>query len=205
MNRCSVAVLSLLMCACAATPPYRADVPDDPELAAAIDREAEPEAIAVCHGYGCLKSEFLSIDRDAWREIAGLFQPGAPGADEERNRVARAVAIFERSMGRQVGTDGDKPRTPFSLGDPTQLDCVDESINTSSFLHLLERKKLLRWHRVGEPAQRYAVWFFGIHFTAVLVDRQTGVAWAVDSWFHENGMPAEVVELDRWKSGWEPE
>lgn len=187
--------------ACAPLPSER---PDAASLAAAVDRMPAYEAFAVCHGYGCWKSRFAGLTRSQWQAVGAIFDPAPRDADEERARVRLAIGLIERSVGEALGTSSDKPRTPAAFDDPSQLDCVDESINTTTYLHLLARNGLLRWHRVGEPASRHAFLAFGIHFTAVLVESATRNAYAVDSWFHANGEPAEVVELDRWRAGWEP-
>lgn len=177
---------------------------EDPELSAAIDRRAVPEAVAVCRGYGCALTQLVTLERGEWYAIRALMEASAGNAASERKAVAESVALFEQAAGRQLGTATDRPRTPLSLNDPTQLDCVDETINTSTFLHLLQRQGLLTAHEVGEPARRNAFLVFGVHFTAVLIERPTGRRYAVDSWFHANGAPAEVVELERWRAGWEP-
>ena len=175
---------------------------EDPEVSAAVDRRAAPEAIAVCHGYGCGLTHLVNL-KEEWPAIRALFADAPRSPQAERAAVARAVALFEQAAGRQLGTWRDKPGTPFSRNDPGQLDCVDESINTTSFLLLLAREGLLRWHTVAEPARRHAFLAFGVHFTAVLVEHG-GARYAVDSWFHGNGEPPEIVELERWRAGWRP-
>lgn len=177
---------------------------DEPEIAASVDREASPAAFAVCRGYGCGRRDLVGLDVVQQHGLEALFDPPPADAAAERAAVARAVALLEQAAGQALGTRADKPRTPLSLGDPTQLDCVDESINTSSVLHMLQAQGWLKWHTPAHPARRFAFLGFGVHYTAALVERATGRSWAVDSWFHANGVPAEVVELERWRSGWRP-
>jgi hypothetical protein len=43
----------------------------------------------------------------------------------------------------------DKDILP-NLGDPTQLDCIDEAVNTWTYLTLMERSGLLHFHRVAK-------------------------------------------------------
>ena len=43
------------------------------------------------------------------------------------------------------------------------------------------------------------------HTSAVIVETANGQAYAVDSWFHDNGQPAEVVPLEQWVAGWGPD
>jgi hypothetical protein len=89
-----------------------------------------------------------------------------------------------------------------------QLDCVDESTNSTTYLRMMERDGLLRYHRVGSRAARARSGGFIIgwpHFTAVIEEIASGEKWAVDSWFRNNGEPPEVVPLSLWRTGWEPE
>ncbi len=198
--------LALLAAGCAAppvAPEFRAA--EEPEIAAAVDREANLAAFAFCRGYGCGLRDLVGLDDARQRGLRALFDPAPADAAAERAAVARAVALLEEAAGRVLGTWADQPRTPMRLGDPTQLDCVDESINTSTALHLFQRQGWLKWHEPAHPARRYAFLGFGVHFTAVLVERANGRAWAVDSWFHANGVSAEVAELERWRAGWQPE
>lgn len=202
----SLTGVALLAAGCAAPPATREfQAAEEPEIAAAVDREAMPTAFAVCRGYGCGLRDLVGLDAAGERALRALFEPAPADAAAERAAVSRAVALLEQVAGRALGTWADQPRTPMRLGDPTQLDCVDESINTSSALHLLQRQGWLKWHVPAHPARRYAFLGFGVHYTAVLSERGSGRAWAVDSWFHANGAPAEVVELARWRAGWRPE
>ena len=196
---------TLLIAGCAGQPVPRAFLTaEEPEIAAAVDREAVPAAFAICRGYGCGLRDLVGLDATARRDLRALFEPIPTDAAAERAAVARAVGLMEDVTGRALGTWADKPRTPMSLGDPSQLDCVDESINTSTVLHLLHREGLLRWHVPAHPVRRYAFLGFGVHYTAVLVEQSSGQAYAVDSWFHANGDPAEVLPLALWRNGWEP-
>ena len=88
---------------------------------------------------------------------------------------------------------------------PGQLDCIDETSNTTTVLELLDRAGLLVWHEVRGPMSRFFVYDGWPHTTAVIVETATGEAYAVDSWFHDNGQPAEVVPLEQWVAGWGPE
>jgi hypothetical protein len=183
-----------------------ADFPgaDDPYVSKEIDRGAIPAAFSVCHGYGCQWRTSLGLRPDEWRAILALFETPAAAAAEERARVSDVIAMMERSVGARIGTDADRPRTPFSFNDPTQLDCVDEAINTSMTLHLLHHGRLLRWHVPGEPARRGMALTLNVHYTAVLVETGTRAEYAVDSWFFANGVPPAVLPLAVWRSGWHP-
>jgi hypothetical protein len=164
-----------------------------------------PGAFGVCHGYNCQFFDVGGLTGDQWRAILDLFATQPASATEERSRVGEAVALVERAVGEQIGTKADRPRAPLNIIDPTQLDCVDESINTSTTLHMLENAGLLRWHVVGEPAVRGGLLLFDIHFTAVMIEKGAGTPYAVDSWFYANGVPPVIVPLAAWRAGHDPE
>lgn len=203
--RASVGLAVLAVAGCATSPAARQfPTADDPDVAAAVDQEALPGAFTVCHGYGCQWRSPVGLRPPEWHAIIDLFATSPATPAEERRRVAKAVAIVERSVGEQIGTIADKPMTPFSIGDRTQLDCIDESINTSTTLHLLQGAGYLRWHKIGNPAQRGIPLFFNMHFTAVLIENGTGNRYAVDSWFYEPGVPPAVLPLAVWRDNWHP-
>ena len=87
-----------------------------------------------------------------------------------------------------------------------QLDCVDETVNTTVYISLMEDDGLLDWHTLGAPADRNI--FTGAccwpQKSAVVTETASGESYAVDSWFHDNGEPAEIVPLSAWLSGWKP-
>jgi hypothetical protein len=177
---------------------------DSPDVSAEIDRDAIPGAFSVCHGYGCQWRTNLALRADEWRAFLDLFAQPAATAAEERARVAEAVAMMERDVGARIGTDADRPGTPIVFNDPTQLDCVDEAIDTSTTLFLLYHGGLLHWHVPAEPVHRGMALTLNIHYTAVLVEKGTKAEWAVDSWFYANGVLPAVLPLKVWRAGWHP-
>jgi hypothetical protein len=188
-----------LLAACAG----RNDVTARDFLARFDDRDPTIHRIAVCHGFGCAVHDEISL-ADDWREIVALFA-GDGDAVAERLRIAEAVALFERAAAGSTPVGADRAGTFGVWGEPGQLDCVDEAANTSRLLVLLDGAGLLRRHRAGPPATRGGFVRGWPHTTATIVERQTGTAFAVDSWLHPNGDPPEVVPLDQWLAGWKPD
>lgn len=156
-----------------------------------------PPLVNVCWDYGCDRSERLVLPAAAWQDIVTLMRPAAKDPAGERRRVARAIARFEQVVGRRTGTHRDRHGNLAGSGRPGQLDCIDESRNTTGYLHMLAEHGLLRWHRVDERRRR-AKWILDQHWTAVLVDRRSGRRWAVDSWFLDNGQQPYVQPLEAW-------
>lgn len=163
-----------------------------------------PARFSVCHGHGCALVTTVSLDDEQWRQIADVFAIAAANPQQEREQIADAIASFETIVGRLVGTSGDKPGNAMDRYWQGQMDCIDESTNTSSYLKMLVKAKLVKWHRVENRATRG--WFvFGFpHTTAVVRDLQSQERWAVDSWFFANGERPVIIPLNQWRSGWRP-
>ena len=202
-----LAVLALLAFAGCADGSTASRVPGaaGQDVAENVDRGATPGAFGVCHGYGCHSHDIAGLSGQQWRHVLEVFKSPATSAKEERDRIAEAVGFVERAVGEQLGTKGDRPRAPMILIDSTQLDCVDESTNTSTTLHMLNNAGLLRWHTVGEPTPRGTVLLLNIHFTAVVIEKETRMPYAIDSWFYANGVPPVIVPLATWQRGYDPD
>jgi hypothetical protein len=177
----------------------------DPDVVALVDLDAVPTSYYVCHGYGCQEHSLIGLGKAEWQTVHSLFRRPAPNAIAERQRVASAIALFEQASGRKTGTESDSPKTPFSFFDKSQLDCVDESINTSTYLNMLQRFGMLRWHRPAVPVRRGNPLTFDIHFSGSLVELQSGERYVVDSWFFANGKKPAIIPVKIWQTGWHPD
>lgn len=174
-------------------------LPAADQALADLDR-VTPAAFTYCSDHGCEVQQPVSLGAEDWTAIAAPLAAAADAA-AERQAVAEAVGRFETRVARQAGTGVDKGGTMVFPG-RRQLDCVDEAVNTTRFLAMLERAGLLRFHQRGRPVHRAFAGGFS-HMTATLRDRE-GAFWAIDSWFRDSGQPADVVPLDAWLAGWNP-
>lgn len=161
-----------------------------------------PNLLTVCHGNGCLNLDYVILTPDQWQEVRLVFHPLARSPEEERERLRRAIALMEKIVGVAIGTSKDKGGT-FNGGEG-QMDCIDESINTTLYLTMFQKYGLMHEHRIDDRATRG--WFIGgwPHTTAVLREKSSNRLWAADSWFMDNGEPPFILPLETWKSGWEP-
>jgi hypothetical protein len=165
------------------------------------------DAVPVCMHHGCEKVVRIRLSDSDWQTIARHLADPAADPAQERQQIREAIAEFERVAGRLAGSAGDKGGDLGSFGTlEPQQDCIDESTNTTVYLLLLEQAGLLHWHRVETRAHRGYLLFGGWpHYTARIRDTQSGRDWVVDSWFHDNGVPPEILELPTWKAGWSPD
>jgi hypothetical protein len=197
MNRHRFLILvCLLATACSAAAEER-------RLTSMVQPDASVSDFVVCHGSDCRFRSETGLTDEEWSKIEGLFDPAAETAEDERKQIAKAIGLIERYVGPKTNTQSDAGRNRPDPNQATQLDCIDEAVNTTTYLRLIDAAGLLQWHDVALPAHREAE-FLDFHNTAAVVSKDDGVAWAVDSWFGPNGAPASVVPLDAWRSGWEP-
>jgi len=169
-----------------------------------VSEQPTVDRIGLCLNFGCRQSRQVAIDPNDWRTVSALFESPPADAESERRQIALAVARLESLAGARAGFFDDRAGNAWPSGSGHQLDCIDEAINTTVFLLLLQQHGLLRDHRVGHPAGRFFP-RFSPHNTAVVIERESGVAYAIDSWFHDNGIPPEVVPLADWEAGYRPE
>ena len=81
------------------------------------------------------------------------------------------------------------------------MDCIDLTANITEFLIVLDRAKLLKYHRVGEPVSR-GLFIDGRrpHTTPVIVETANGSQWSVDSWTRAYGQNPEIMTISEWQS-----
>jgi hypothetical protein len=198
MVRACVLLLAFLALGCSTSSPDR-------WLLAKYGKESRISGFAVCKNFGCKKRVPVAFDGAEWARVRDIFEgpPASPAG--ERERIGLAIALMERIVGPKAGTQGDEAGAPLiSAITEGQLDCIDETYNTTTYLRLIASDGLLAWHDVGEPYQRGGLASGRVHNTATIVERGSNTAYTVDSWFHANGQAPEVVLLADWLSGWSP-
>lgn len=201
MKKTALPLTLIILAGCASQPP--------PSYRYYLDQKGlgpqTPESFQHCHGYGCQYIAEVTFSQQDWAEIKRIFSANQSTPEIERETIKAAIALFEQKVGAQTGTDVDY-RGTFRKTGRYQLDCVDESTNTTIYLSLLQQKGLLKHHRVESPTARFPIIHAGRwpHQTAVISELKTGQSYVVDSWFHNNGAPPEIVSLKQWKEGWKP-
>lgn len=158
----------------------------------------------ICHGFACTFHTEVTFSDSDWAQVSAPFSTAAADATAERQQIGQAVALFEQVVGRKTGTEADTGGfTYITAGNPTQLDCIDETTNTTTYLTLLQARGLLHWHRPARAASRGFFidgrWY---HETAVMVEQPSGAEFAVDSWVEDNGKPPLIVPLEQWQWSW---
>jgi hypothetical protein len=156
------------------------------------------EQLDICYDFGCKHKKSVELSTPAIKKLSHLFDPQPNNASDERRRIQQAIALLEEIVGEIAGTSQDiggnyDPNREY----PRQMDCIDESTNTTRYLKLLDQLNLLKWHRPKMRVYRSRFFIDG-HWTAVIEERHNQKPFAVDSWYGDNGQPPEIQPLSDW-------
>ncbi len=155
------------------------------------------EAIPICYNFGCNTLEVIAITPQEWGEASGWFAVPAATPDQERRQIQQAVGWLEVIAGRYTPIHRDLGLNNLDHGRLGQMDCIDESMNTMTFLRLLEQYGLLRHHRVLDRAYRRTMW--DQHWAGQIEELASGDHWVVDSWFQDFGKLPYLQRTEDWK------
>ncbi len=172
------------------------ELPGDPSL----------NAFPICYKHTCAAVATLSLSPSEWGEIRQIFKPSADSPEAERQLIKQAVARLEVIIGKKTNTSHDKGGNfeGMSVHEGYQMDCIDESSNTTTYLALMQKDDLLKWHTV-QPTKTRGFFIFGMpHTTAVIKENRSDEMWAVDSWFRDNGVEPDILPVSIWSDGWHP-
>jgi len=162
------------------------------------------DAIPVCYDFACKNNAVVDLPMDEWQEVEGWFSPAAQTPVEERQQIKHAIGWIEVLIGHHTPTHKDLafdlPAGQKDLSQlfPGQQDCIDEAVNTTTYLRLLEQRGLLRHHTVIEQAYRRAV--FDQHWAAQIREIDSGNRYVVDSWFQPNGYLPVIQNSPDWEN-----
>ncbi len=170
------------------------------------DLPASPESFMLCHGYSCTQKSEAGFAASEWRNVVAIFrQNPASSAETERSKIGQAIALMERYSGAKTGTDDDDAEAVAIKRNIKQLDCIDETVNTSMYVGFLQEAGLLKFHEVAEPTHRgYLIDGKWPHNTAVIREKNNGALFAVDSFYRKNGEEPYIMPRATWLGGWKP-
>jgi len=166
--------------------------------------DPNPSNFKICYFYSCRKSAQVQLSAAQWERIRTVFAPRPTDAAAERACVGLAIGELESMVGPLTGTDEDIGGSFQGTFLKNQMDCEDEAVNTLTYLTMMEHDGLIAYHDISTPTMRGFVLLGWPHVANVLVDKQAGEKFVVDSWFDDNGHPAYVLPYKKWKSGWRP-
>jgi len=156
-----------------------------------------PRDIPVCYDFGCSTRTLIALTDEEWKMMGTWFDPVPPTPAAEREQIRKAVGWMEILVGQRTPTHLDKALDRLIPSDsPGQMDCIDESLNTTTYLKLFERAGWLHHHRVIDRAYRAAL--LDQHWSAQIEETNGGDRYVVDSWFADNGYMPFVQPTREW-------
>ena len=101
------------------------------------------DRVVICHGFACKFRTMIGFDASDHAELRKIMAKVGT-AEAERAAMTKAVAWYGRRIAPEAGTARARARAAISdLGDPSQIDCVESSLNTTSILLILQDLGLL--------------------------------------------------------------
>jgi len=168
-------------------------------LAQYPDPNASTEEFIYCHGYGCTSKSYAWFTPKQWKAIERVFKKPAATPEQERSQIAKAIALMEKQTAFLVGTQEDQAKAPINRVSHMELDCIDETVNTTKYLRFLEEAEWLKFHMVGKPAYRgYMINGMYPHNTATIIEIETQDVYVVDTYVYANGEKPDIREIDSW-------
>jgi len=151
----------------------------------------------ICSGHGCKFIDKVTINKEVIDSLTVFFKD-VKTAEDERTAIAGAIAHLETIIGKVTKTNEDKKSFGmFTAGLYGQLDCVDEALNSTTYLLLLESLNLLKYHIVSHPDWKVG-FFRWNHYAATFIEKETKVRWALDSGVENNGGKPLIVTWDNF-------
>ena len=178
------------------------------------------ENFMVCHRFGCNERTPIELSEKDWLPIQKILKGKPSSAEQERKDIAKAISKMEEVVLSISGLPGDGPRAHTFENDRGQMDCLDETVNTSLALQFFDQADLLDYHEVYDPIHRgYFIDGRWPHNSAAIYEKvsddKTSNAnnsrksskkiFAVDSYYTGSGGEVYIVPLDEWLAGWQPE
>ncbi len=172
------------------------------EISSRVTADPTPSDFSVCHSHGCSKVVPTAISDDQWASVTGFLETPPSSAGDERRQLVLALAQMEKVVGEKVGTSQDLGGNMAGFGRKYQLDCVDEMTNTGTYLTMLSKEGLLRFHT---PERRVTQSFFArsfwTHTVATVKESETGQEYIIDTWVLDNGETPYIMPIEDWDEG----
>ncbi len=165
--------------------------------------------LQLCYNWSCASRKTLYFSA---REMAGVrAQMATCRSDSMHERLQRIrigiwqmETLAEKHIPVLANDEGENEKDRGLTG---RTDCVDNSTNTRTYLHVLKELGEIDGWTIASPEIRNRFDVNTVHWTAVLQDEADGKPWSIDSWYRPNGHLPFVMPLSGWKQeqfAWEP-
>ena len=128
----SVVPLTLLLLM---TAPARAGFLDHDNNQKPPINDPVPSRFSVCYQHTCTRIDHVGLSQQQWQGVREKFKPAAVNAEAERRQIASAIAYLEIEVGGKINSLDDRGGNLEGVfkAEGNQLDCVDESTNSTTY------------------------------------------------------------------------
>lgn len=165
-------------------------------------------SLRLCYNWSCASRQTIILSPD---DIDLVKKRMATCEDNSlHNRLQRIrIGIWQMELlaeKYQPLLANDLPQNDDEEDVLGRTDCIDNSSNTTTYLHILQEIGELPGWSISTPEVRNRFNPITVHWGAVIVDSNSGSTWSVDSWFRPNGHLPMIMPLEDWfeeKNAWE--
>lgn len=153
--------------------------------------------VTVCSAHGCQHAQEFRFRKNHLEQLFENFK-NVNSAEDERIAIKKTLADIEMIVGPVTNTSKDRKSTDFfGSGDPTQLDCVDEAANVTSYLIVLVNNGMIKYHNILSPTwkARLLTW---THYVARIQDNNTKENWVIDAGYQPASGEPKIVSEKEW-------
>lgn len=153
-----------------------------------------------CSGYGCIYTGQFSVSLKERAKLQKIMA-GQTTAADERRAIGVAIQKMEQIAKAKLRYQSDIGKAfQVNAGKRGQMDCVDESLNTTEYLFYLQGQGLLRFHKTRKHYAERGLLINGAypHKSAVVVENN-GSAWTIDSWPNDHAGAPQIMKLSVWR------
>ncbi len=189
---------------------------DDPE-GSSVSMPLPPEyvidqdgsvTLRICFNWSCARRQTMTFTLNDMALLKGHMSLCLGTSLHDRLQHVR-IGIWQMELLAQKFQPllaNDLAINDFEAEVEGRMDCIDNASNTTTYLHILRDIGELAGWTVSSPKVRNLFDITAVHWTAVIIDTESGLPWSVDSWYRPNGHLPMVMPLQSWideKKAWE--
>ena len=163
-------------------------------------------SLRICHNSSCASERQMRFSKEDMSSVEAQMQTCPSGDNPAIESPAKfalqrlRIGVWQMELLAKKYYPllaNDLPVNDQEFGVEGRTDCVDNSTNTTTFLHVLSELGWLPGWSVEKPSVRKPWDINRVHWTAVVKDA-SGQRWSVDSWYRRHGHLPFVMPLENW-------
>lgn len=165
--------------------------------------------LRICYNWSCARRETMTFSSSDMALLKEHIATCSGTSLYDRLQQVR-IGVWQMELLAEMNQPllaNDLAINDFEVAIKGGTDCVDNSSNTTTYLNILSEIGELPGWTVSLPKVRKRFDVTAVHWTAVIIDTESGLPWSVDSWYRPNGHLPMVMPLQSWideKKAWEP-